>query len=67
MILLTIAVFVFGAVVLEASAAESTEVSDKLLDFLDAVPYPAVYIALLLFFFLSVEAGYQVGRRRGPG
>ncbi len=66
MILLTIAVFVFGAFVMEASAAESTKGSDKLLDFLDAVPYLAVYIALLLFFFLSVEAGYRLGRWRGP-
>lgn len=66
-ICVTIAVFVFGALVLEVSAAESKQGSDNLLDFLDAVPYLAVYIILLLFFFLAVEAGYRLGRWRRPG
>ena len=35
-------------------------------DFLDNVPYWAVYIAFLLLFFLAVEAGHQLGRWKGP-
>ena len=35
-------------------------------DFLDNVPYWAVYIGLLLLFVLSVEAGYQLGLQRRP-
>jgi hypothetical protein len=37
-----------------------------LIDFFDKIPYLAVFIGLFLLFFLSVEAGYLLGRWRGP-
>jgi hypothetical protein len=35
-------------------------------EFLDNVPYWAVYGGYLLIFFLSAEAGRQLGRWKGP-
>ena len=63
---LTVAVFVISALAQEATAAESAAGSYEVLDFLDKVPYWAVYIGLLLLFFLSIEAGFRLGRYKGP-
>ena len=65
-VLLIAALVVTSALAQKASAAESAAGSYEVLDFLDKIPYWAVYIGLLLLFFLSIEAGFRLGRLKGP-